>query len=104
MPTETPIIVLHPGRVGGAPTIGESRLPAKLVANVYWHHGADEVKAMWDYLTDADILVCCWYVARHGTRSQRKRWKDWLPIADRMLWSTETIPDCDWPPTKDSNV
>jgi hypothetical protein len=68
------------------------------VADIYYHHGAGEVRRMWDYLTDADILVCCWYVARYGTRGQRSRWKNWLPHADEMLWSNATIPKCDWPP------
>jgi uncharacterized protein (DUF433 family) len=94
--------VLHPGRLSGAPTIGDSRLPAQLVASTYYHHGADEVKLMWDYLTDADILVCCWYVANYGTRSERRRWKGWAPKADWMLWSEETMAECPWPPTKGS--
>lgn len=98
--SDTPVIVLHPGRLGGTPTIGHSRLPAELVANTYWHHGAREVFLMWDYLTEADILVACWFIAHHGTRTERARWKEWLPHADQMLWSSETLGDCEWPPTK----
>lgn len=94
---ETPRIVIHPGRVGGTPTIGESRIPAAMVAGTYWCHGADETKMMWPGLTDAEILVCCWFVAHHGTRTEKKRWREWRDHADIMLWSRETIRDCDWP-------
>jgi len=93
----TPVIVIHPGRLAGQPTIGHSRLPAALIADTYWDYGPDEVKACYGYLADSDILVCCWYVARYGTRQQRKRWKNWLPVADEMLWSNDTVKDCPWP-------
>lgn len=94
------MIVVHPGRMSGKPTIGHSRLPASQIADTYWWHGADEVKLQFDYLTDADILVCCWFVANYGTRSQRKRWREWRPVADRLLWSSETLGDCPWPPRR----
>jgi uncharacterized protein (DUF433 family) len=97
-----PVIVVHPGRHSGAPTIGHSRLPAHNIANTYWHYGADEVKNMWDYLTDADILVCCWFIAHYGTRTERRRFKDWRDEADMMLWSRDTFTDCAWPPTNDT--
>lgn len=100
----TPVIVIHPGRISGEPTIGHSRLAAALVAETYWNYGPDQVKAMWDYLTDADILVCCWYVARYGSRTWRKRWKDWLPDADQFLWSSVTLGACPFPPRREDTV
>lgn len=96
----TPVIVLHPGRLGGTPTIGHSRLAAELIANTYWYHGADEVKAMWDYVTDKDILVCCWFIAHYGTRTEKARFRPWRDKADMLLWSRDTFADCPWPPTK----
>lgn len=97
----TPAIVVHPGRMFGKPTIGNSRLTAELIADIYWQYGKGEVKRMWDYMTDVDILVCCWYVARYGTRKEKQRWRDWLPIAGEKLWSSDTVKDCPWPPRKD---
>lgn len=97
----TPVIVVHPGRLGGTPTIGHSRLSAELIAGTYWDLGADEVKLMWDYVTDADILVCCWFVARFGTRRERRRWSGWLPFANELLWKEDTVSDCPWPPRRE---
>lgn len=94
----TPVIVIHPGRLGGTPTIGHSRLSAASIAGTYWRYGADEVRRMWDYITDDDIKVCCWYIARYGTRAERARWKEWLPDADIALWKRDGVSSCPLPP------
>lgn len=80
-------IVVHPGRMGGQPTIGHSRLTADLIASSYWDLGYDETIYLWDYLDRDDVLVACWYQARFGPRKWRQRWKDWLDVADIALWS-----------------
>lgn len=96
-----PVIVCHPGRMGGNPTIGHSRLPVDAVASTYWHYGFDEVLAMWDYLTEDDVMVCCWYQARHGTRTWRQRWKEWLTDNEAALWGPNTYGKAELPPTVD---
>ena len=95
-PNEThgdPVIVVHPGRIGGQPTIGHSRLSASLVAETYQQHGLEQTQLMWDYLTEADVIVCCWYVARYGTTTERRRWKDWLGWVDDRLWTPRMFED-----------
>lgn len=95
-----PVIVIHPGRLSGAPTIGSSRLPAHLVADVYWYHGSKEVKAQWDYMTKADIVTCCWYVAWYGSKTERSRFRKWVEDNDRAIWMGK-FKDCAWPPRKE---
>lgn len=92
------VIVAHPGRMGGQPTIGHSRLTAELIASTYWRLGIDEVFAMWDYLDRADVLVACWYQTRFGTRTWRRRWSDWLDVADMALWSPGSYDEIPLPP------
>jgi len=96
------VIVVDPARLSGEPTIGNSRLPAGLVARTYWLDGRDEVRACWPELTDLDILVCCWYVVRYGmytfgTSKDHRQWGDWLTTAETML-ARQTVKDCPWPP------
>lgn len=97
---DTPVIVLHPGRLSGKATIGHSRLSALLVANHYWRFGVKDVKASWDYLTDSDILVCCWYAAHYGPRAIRRDWREWRVLADDLLWSRNTVKQTPWPPRR----
>lgn len=97
------VIVVHPGRMGGEPTIGHSRLPAEMIARTYWQLGFDEVLRMWDYLDKDDVLIACWFQARFGTRSQRARWKDWLSGADMALWSGD-FSTVELPPTEKALV
>lgn len=96
-------IVIHPGRVSGEPTIGQSRLPAETVAGTYWLYGLEKTLSNWDHLSEEDVMVCCWFMARHGTSPWRRRWKDWLPDADRYLWSPRFAKtELALPPTKQS--
>lgn len=49
-------------------------------------------------LSRAEVLVACWYAARHG--SARRRWKDWLTAAvEERLWREDY--EMDLPPTRE---
>ena len=94
---DEPVIVVHPGRMGGQPTVGHSRLTADLIASSYWQVGYDETIKCWPHLDRDDVLVACWFQARYGTRTWRRRWKKWLDVADMALWSPSTYGECPLP-------
>lgn len=57
-----------------------------------------------DYgLSRAEVLVACWYAARHGTRVWRKRWGPWLAANnsenDVRLWREDY--EVELPPTRE---
>ena len=72
-------IVIMPGRVGGEPTLGDSRLPAETVARTYILYGLDGVLECWDYLTEIDVKLACWWVATESPRTKTGRFlKAWV--------------------------
>ena len=88
-PTEwsPPRVVAHPGRCSGQPTVGESRIPAEMVAEVMWQHGMGEAESQWEPIVDRyGVLAACWYMTRYGSRTWRKRWAEWLQTAEPELW------------------
>ena len=71
-------IVVMPGRVGGTPTLGDSRLPAELVAETYVDLGFEQTLLWWDYLTDVDVKLACWWLATKHPRSKDGKFlKEW---------------------------
>lgn len=93
-------IVLHPSRRSGEPTVGDSRIPVDMVAGVHWQHGLAEAETQWEpQVTRDGVLAACWYVARYGTRTWRKRWAGWLEVADEMLWHSGSWDTCPAPPS-----
>lgn len=105
-------IVLTPGRLGGQATVGESRIGAELVAGVYWQHGMAEAETQWEPFVDYyGVLIACWYMARYGSRTWRKRWAEWLSPddlagADNVLWRSDRASwdSCPLPPTRHGAV
>ena len=93
-------IIIWPPRMSGQATIGESRLPAETVENMYWWHGFDEVTRCWDDLDRADVLLCCWYVGKHGTRREKKLFGEWAELAFSYLWHWNELGACPDPPRK----
>ena len=72
-------IVVMPGRVAGLPTLGDSRLPAGTVAKMHTAYGFDGVLQYWDYLTETDIKLACWWTATAHPRSKLgKHLKAWV--------------------------
>lgn len=102
---EKPRIVVYPGRMGGQPTVGDSRIPAELVAGVCWAHGMDEAETQWEPYVDRDgVLLACWYMGRYGTRTWRKRMASWIEDADYALWhgEDESWDNCPDPPMREA--
>ncbi len=92
-------IVIWPPRMFGKATIGESRLPAYTVAGTYWECGLEETIRCWDYLDRDDVLLCCWYVGTHGSRTEKKRFGQWSQEAFDHFWNRE-LSKCPDPPRK----
>ena len=92
-------ITICPGMKFGVPCIDGVRMRAEQVADMWWNGDTlERLNSAWDFLNRGAVLVCCWYMARYGSRMWRKRWKEWLEIADRELW--EGHYDCPMPPQK----
>lgn len=110
-------VVIDPKMKFGQPTLRGRRLTAEFLAEHYWHLGSSlesEVLGAYD-ITRADLLACCHYVARYGSRTWRKRWKAWLDASwentgidretDTMQgWWSEAFSDVPLPPHKDQSA
>ena len=59
---------------------------------MYWYHGLDETIRMWDYLTAPDVQLACWWVATYGTRTWKKRFKEWTTEYSMALWYQVEVP------------
>ncbi len=100
MAQEHHTITIVPGMKCGYPCIDGIRMTVAQVANMWWDGSTLEELGSWDFLTRGSVVVCCWYQARYGSRTWRKRWKVWLQIADRELWDGHY--DCPMPSQKQS--
>lgn len=100
---QRPFISIDPAMKCGSPTLNHTRLPAESVARCVWD-GWDLAKLQadgWSYLRRSDVLVCCWFLGRHGSRTWRKRWEPWAKAVQNRLWhaSTADYEAAPWPPT-----
>lgn len=69
------------------------------VAELVWV-GEDLGSICADYgLTRSEALLSCWYVATHGTKAWRRRWKDWLE-ASAVLIAKQQYDDVEDPPDR----
>jgi uncharacterized protein (DUF433 family) len=98
-----PFVSHDPAMKSGDATLNGTRLTVESVANCIWD-GWDEDAVRrdgWDYLTRADMLVACWYLGAHGSRTWRRRWGRWARSVHPLLHRSD--PDdyarIDWPPT-----
>ena len=85
---ERHLITIYPDTKFGEPTIDHHRIRAEQMATAWWN-GSETLKGIeenWPGINRGAVLVCCWYMARYGSRIWRKRWKEWLEIADTELW------------------
>jgi uncharacterized protein (DUF433 family) len=93
-------ISLDPGIKSGEPCIAGTRLTAAWMADHIWSGWTlQDIQKDWDYLTRADLMVACWYVGIHTSRTWRKRWGKWAKDAHGFLWDSTRQADCPWPPT-----
>lgn len=86
---ERPFITIDPGVQFGAPCLGRTpRLPAHVVAERWWAGlSLEEVlDSCQGENRREDVLVACWYMARHSTRTWRKRWEEWADANAYALW------------------
>lgn len=101
-PAPRPFISHDPAMKSGDATLNGTRLTVETVARCIWD-GWDEDRMRssgWTDLTRADMLVCCWYMGEHGSRTWRTRWQRWARTVHPLLHRSD--PDytaIDWPPT-----
>lgn len=100
---DTPEIGVHPGMLFGEPHLAGHRLSTRMIADcVYDGPGPDEAESMWE-IERSDVLVACWFEARHGTgRTIRAHWRPWLDKYEMTLWKS-SVADWDsvpFPPAK----
>jgi uncharacterized protein (DUF433 family) len=103
------VVIWHPGRMGGEPTLGDTRVTVENLAGRVW---AGDIP--FDVATDFDLNVydvqlACWWMVEHAPRHKfrlawhkqcRKMWADWSVEWHNLAWSSTTdralLPD---PPT-----
>lgn len=88
-----PSIVFYPPiGMPGRPTIEGHRLSAEHMAGQALHFGF--AQTMKDYqLTNAELLVACWWAGQYGPRRFKRAWADWSQVAGWHLWySCENAP------------
>lgn len=79
-------VSIDPGVHFGEPCLAGRRLTTELIAKA-WRNGMsiEDIADNWE-IERGDILVACWYQARYGSWTWRKRWADWLAMANGELW------------------
>jgi len=100
--TERHCITLYPDMCSGDPTIDGHGIHAELIARVWWNGNAtvELIEENWPGVNRGALLVCCWYCARYGSRTWRKRWASWLAVAEGELWHGNYA-TCPLPPQKE---
>ncbi len=95
-------VSISPSVKFGYPCVDNNRITVEMVAQIWWEGSQtlEGIKKSWPDLNRGVVLVACWYMARYGTRLWRKRWKDWLKIADIELWNMR-YKTCLMPPQKE---
>jgi uncharacterized protein (DUF433 family) len=85
----TPVVVVHPGRVGGCATVGSSRLPCEILAGMI--AAGDDVDSIANAygIRPEFVILACWYMARYGGRRWKREWKGWLGQVDGKLWHSD---------------
>ncbi len=94
-------IDVDPARMDGMPCISNTRIPAELLAEL-WRQGTWSMeKLCGEYgIEPGAVLVSCWYMAFHSTRSWRQRWGPWAKQAHMLLWE-QRDEDCPLPPRQE---
>ncbi len=100
-PLKRHLITIYPDMISGEPAIDHHRIEAMQFAEAWWYSSLSLkfVEQNWPGIDRGAVLVCCWYAARYGTRLWRKRWGEWLKIADGELWKGN-YKTCTMPPQK----
>lgn len=91
-------IVWHPGRVGGAPTVGHSRITAENLAGQVW--AGDDIKQLAEdlELTTVQVELACWWLALHSDRTvyrqrwhqrARREWEAWATAWGMWAWTRD---------------
>lgn len=101
MSEQQPYISIRPGMRSGQPTLNGTRLSPEAIAHVVWDgYDAETIKVQfWEEATRWALLTACWYVARYGTPTWRKRWGAWAQTVYSDLTSSGDHDACPWPPT-----
>ena len=97
-PTEPDAYIwVHPGRLGGKPCIGGTRLSVDTVTRYvrYVVGGVEAARTAYPYLTRTQVLTACWYQASYGPMPYRRRWAAWAAEHGQAMWSGsfDVVPD-----------
>ena len=72
-------------------------ISTEMIADMHWA-GDDAAD---DYgLTPGELVVALWFEASQGQPRFRKRWRQWLKMADPVLWKGDL--DIELPPIRES--
>lgn len=92
--SHSPEVWTNPGFSFGEPCTANRRIPVETIAGaVRAGDSVDAVAAEFD-LTRGDVLVACWYAARHIPRWRRRpEWRAWVESreVEFALWHVDTV-------------
>ena len=82
-----PCITIDPCVMDGEPCISW-RLTAEQFAGVWWrgNYSLGEIIINWPGVRREDVQIACWYMARFGSRTWRKRWDRWATEWRTPIW------------------
>lgn len=94
---------VSPGRKGGEPCVGGSRIPVETIAKYMHSLGLGETLTAYPHITRHAALTACWFAAVHGPKRWRKRWGEWVGEHADEMWAGDwdSVPD---PPGKTTEV
>jgi uncharacterized protein (DUF433 family) len=95
-----PHITVDPAVCDGEPCIGGTRIPAETIAQMVWAgYTLDDLQREYPTLTYGQIVIACWYSARHGKPAWQRYWRNWR-IVNFICWNDpELIEKAPLPPS-----
>lgn len=90
--TDTPrmpdaLVWVDPSRQSGDPCVMGTSVPVDALAEFVWAGDLVDNLAELYSVTRRQVIGACWYMARHGSRTWRERWREWLTAAEPRLWA-----------------
>lgn len=86
---EGPVVVVHPGRAYGMPTINATRMTTENIAHYTYSEGIDATCSDYD-LTRHAVLVACWFDWQYEDRRSVKA--KWAKSVSRSLAGWDDAP------------
>ena len=83
-------VTIDPAVQGGDPCVGDTRIPAEMIADLWWRRDYTISEFHKAYgLKRGQLLTVFWYMGVYGNLKWRRRWKSWAESVGESLWYRE---------------